>query len=151
MEVTKVTLPNAIMLGEVSRLIDEGHEVVVMTKGCSMHPFIKGGSDSVRLVRPTGAQVGDIVLAEIKPGHYVLHRLFSVGEGDNVVLKGDGNLVGVENCRLGDLRGKAIHIVHEDGSETDCMTGSFGRWSRLWRRSPYIVRRIVLAIYRRVI
>ena len=54
MNAKKVILPNALMLGEVSRMLDDGHSVVIMTKGASMSPFIRGERDSVELEkRPT--------------------------------------------------------------------------------------------------
>ena len=93
-------LPNDVLLGEVSRLVAEGESVTIMTKGTSMLPFIVGGRDSVRLVRPAELQPGMIVLAELHDGRYVLHRLISV-DGQNLTLMGDGNIAGVERCRVG--------------------------------------------------
>ena len=51
MKTGKIVLPNAIMLGQVSEFLGEGHSVVIMTKGQSMSPFIRGERDSVELLR----------------------------------------------------------------------------------------------------
>ena len=98
MSTTRITLPNDVMLGSVKELIREGHPVVIMTKGVSMLPFIIGGKDSVLLVAPEGLKAGDIALAEVVPGKYVLHRVREVSR-EKVVLQGDGNYRGQELCR----------------------------------------------------
>lgn len=143
-------LPNDVMLGTVSEMLSEGHPVIIRTKGCSMLPFIVGDRDSVELQRADSYGPYDIVLAEIKPGCYVLHRLFML-EGDSVTLKGDGNLRGVEKCSLADIKGKVTKIILPSGKEKDCLSKRFIRESRRWRLAPYIVRRAVLAIMRRTV
>ena len=138
-----IEIPNAILLAEVSSCLDGGQDVVIRTKGSSMLPFIRGGCDSVCLHKESEVEVGDIVLAEIAPGQYVLHRVFAI-DGDKLTLMGDGNLKGTELCRRGDVKGTVKEILHEDGSRTVPGKG------RLWRRLlPF--RRIILGIYRRLI
>lgn len=145
-----IVIPNAVMLGEVSRMLCEGHSVVLMTRGNSMLPFIRGGADSVELVREDSYGPYDIVLAELSEGHYVLHRILSIGEGI-VTLKGDGNLLGTETCRVDDIKGRAVKIISRKGKETDCLSAGFERRSRRWVRAPYLCRRICIAVYRRII
>jgi len=82
----KVLMPNEVMLGEISRLIEEGHEVLMIPKGISMLPFIRGEKDHVRLCKPGKLQVGNIVLAYID-GRYVLHRIYAL-KGDRITLMG---------------------------------------------------------------
>lgn len=147
---TKVTIPNAIMLAEVNNLLQEGHNVVIMTKGNSMLPFIRGEKDSVELRRNVSPAVGDIALAQIAPGHYVLHRIIVI-EGDRVTLKGDGNLRGTENCTLADICGTVEKIVTPSGKEKSCTTPGFARRSRCWNALPYIIRRYTLGLLRRII
>lgn len=137
------------MLGEVSRMLSDGHIVTISTKGSSMMPFIVGERDSVDLVRRDKYEVGEIVLAQIAKGHWVLHRLVAI-DGDDVTLKGDGNLVGTEKCMMSDIAGSVDRIIRPKG-ETDCRTERFARRSRLWRSQPYIVRRVILAIFRRIV
>lgn len=147
---SSIILPNALMLGEVSRMLAEGHSVVIMTKGTSMLPFIRGGSDSVELVKEETYGLYDIVLAEVAEGHYVLHRIIGL-DGGSVTLKGDGNLKGVEKCSLSDIRGRAVSIIGKTGRKTDCLTKRFNNRSRMWRNAPYVCRRYFLAFYRRLI
>lgn len=150
MNAGKIVLPNAIMLGEVNNLLSEGHSVVIMTKGNSMLPFIRGDKDSVELVRQDKYAVGDIVLAQIAPGRYVLHRIIAL-DGEKATLKGDGNLDGTEGCRLSDICGAVEKIILPDGKEKDCRTERFSRRSAMWRRHPRIVRRYFLGFYRRIV
>ena len=144
----KVVVPNAVLLGEVKSMLAEGKDVVIPTKGNSMLPFIRGGRDNVNLRKLDTVDVGDIVLAELKEGVYVLHRVFAV-DGDAVTLMGDGNRRGVEHCRLEDIAGTAMTILRDGSKEVDCRGRKAMRRARAWRRlMPF--RRIILGIYRRI-
>ena len=146
----KLTLPNNILLGEVSEMLREGHPVIIMTKGNSMLPFIRGEKDNVELVHNEAPAVGDLALCEIAPGHYVLHRIISM-DASQVILKGDGNLIGTERCRPQNICGTVTRIIRPNGHQTTCSSRAFKRRSRIWARMPYIIRRYFLAIYRRLI
>lgn len=146
---TSVTLPNDILLGEVRNLIREGRSVIIMTKGLSMLPFIVGKKDSVLLEGCETVKPGDIALAEISEGKYVLHRVV-VADGGTVTLRGDGNLRGTENCPLSGIVGVVKEIRHADGSSTDPHSASQMRRWRRWSGLPYIVRRYWLGFYRRL-
>ena len=137
-------IENEVLLSGASALLSEGRSVVLMTKGCSMLPFIRGSRDSVVLKRSEAYSRGDVVLARLAPGHWVLHRIASIDE-DLLVLKGDGNLFGVERCRIGDVSGKVVAIQGRDGRERPMASADF------WNRLPYIVRRIILGILRRIL
>ena len=140
----QLEIPNEILLPEVENLLKEGKEVVLMTKGCSMLPFIWGGRDSVVLKACRQYEKGDVVLARLEGnGHYVLHRIQSI-EDDKITLKGDGNLIGTEQCRPEDICGKAIALQGPRGRQRP--TPSAGKWNSL----PYIIRRYTLAILRRI-
>lgn len=146
---TTVTMPNDVLLGEVRKLIREGRSVIIMTKGVSMLPFIEGRKDSVLLEGREEVRPGDIALAEISEGKYVLHRVIAAG-GDAVTLRGDGNLRGVERCPVSGIVGVVKEIRHADGSSTDpCSASQMRRWRR-WQGLPYIVRRYWLAFYKRL-
>ena len=149
MNTHKVVLPNAVMLGEVTRMLEEGHSVVIMTKGGSMSPFIRGERDSVELIKQQTVEIGDIVLCQLTPGHYVLHRVHAL-KGDKVLLKGDGNLDATERCTLADVCGTAIAILRGNRRRIDCTTRRFRRRSRCWVSAPRLVRRYALGIYRRI-
>lgn len=146
----QVTLPNAIMLGEVRNLLDEGRSVVILTKGLSMLPFIRGEKDSVVLIKTPSVAPGDIALAEIAPGRWVLHRVIEVA-GGVVTLRGDGNIRGIEKCNPEDVAGVVSAIQRPDGKKTDPRTPkALKRWRR-WCATPLLVRRGWLSFYRRVI
>jgi len=149
MKTGKIILPNAIMLGQVSEFLNEGHSVVIMTKGQSMSPFIRGERDSVELIKHEQIAIGDIVLAQLTPGHYVLHRVNAIS-GEHVRLKGDGNLDGTENCLLQDICGTAVAVLRPSGKRIDCTAPKWQRRFRRWVAAPRLVRRIVLGFYRRI-
>ena len=145
----KLVLPNHVLLPEVCDLLKQGSRVELMTKGNSMLPFIVGDRDSVVLIQSPAVRVGDIVLAQIHPGHYVLHRVRSMEDG-RITLQGDGNLCGTENCRPEDICGTAIRIL-QPRREVDCNDPRWRRRVQRWIALPYMVRRYYLAIYRRLI
>lgn len=146
----KVTIPNEVLLAEISGMLKEGHTVVFLAKGSSMLPFIVGDRDSVELIANKSPEVGDIALGEITPGHWVLHRIVKKVQG-GYVLKGDGNLDGTEYCATEALAGTVINIIRPDGKKISCLTGRFKGRSARWRGLPRLTRRILLAIYRRII
>lgn len=138
---TKLTLPNEVLLEEVAALLKEGRDVTLSPKGSSMLPFIREGRDSVVLRQMPDVEIGDIVLARL-PGRYVLHRV--VDSNRNVlVLMGDGNLSITESCTRDDVLGTVVSIVR--GNRVIKPTKG-----RLWRML-IPVRRIILAVYRRII
>lgn len=145
---SKRIVPNDVMLGEVRKMIAEGHSVTIKVKGRSMLPFIVGERDSVRLIKPSTLKERDIVLAEIDEGHYVLHRIARI-EPTRITLMGDGNLKGMEFCRPKDIAGK-VEVIFRNGKSIDPWASSEQRRVGIWLALTPI-RRILLAIYRRMI
>ena len=145
-EESRHIVPNSVMLGEVRKMIAEGHQVTIKVKGVSMLPFIVGDRDSVLLVKPTDFGVGDIVLAEIGKGKYVLHRVRAI-QDFHITLMGDGNLRGTEQCLRENVAGKVVKIIRR-GKEVDPCSHREKFYVRLWL-SLLPVRRWLLAIYRR--
>ena len=133
-----ISLPNEVLLAEVSQLIREGYSVTLTVRGFSMRPFLEDRRDKAVLAPYDTLRLGDVILAEITPGHYVLHRIVGL-DGDTITLMGDGNLVGRETC----TRGK--------GSERPVSTDGrlWKTYSALWTRL-LPVRRYLLAFYRLV-
>ena len=83
---------NAEFLPEVFALVNEGHDVTIPLRGFSMRPFLEDGRDLAilcKIDRPL--KVGDIVLAELSPGRYALHRIRRL-DNTHVQMLGDGNL-----------------------------------------------------------
>ncbi|MBO5185670.1 MAG: S24/S26 family peptidase [Prevotella sp.] len=139
-------MPNATFLPEVIRLTDAGHTVTLPLRGYSMRPFLEDGRDKAILVKPIDINVGDVVLAEISEGHFVLHRIISICD-DTIILRGDGN-IGVEHCCLKDVKAIATGFYRKNRSTADYTNER--KWivySWLWTRL-FPIRRYLLYIYR---
>ena len=146
--ITEVKMANSVLLPEIVRLLNEGHTVTLRLRGFSMRPFLEDGRDKALLTKAVSPKVGDPVLAEIEPKHFVLHRIISI-QGDNVVLRGDGNL-GVEHCKLDDVKGAVIGFYRKGRNKLDRTDGKKWRtYSWIWTRL-YPIRRYLLAFYRRI-
>ena len=140
-------MTDEVILQEAIRLVEDGVNVTLPVKGYSMLPFIIGSRESVILDKPVAPKVGDVVLAWVEGCRYVVHRIISIS-GDNVTLMGDGNVAGVEHCRLSDVKAVATHVVDVKGGKHDLYAPWRCKAVRLWfRLLP--VRRYLLAIYRR--
>jgi hypothetical protein len=143
----RLTLPNRFIFSQVKEMIANDAEVTILTKGNSMLPFIIGDKDSVVLRKVDTLNKGDIVLAELPNEHYVLHRIISIS-GDEVILMGDGNIRGTEQCKADHIIAKAIAILH-NGKSIDCYSRTNRIKANIWRLLLPI-RRYILAIYRRL-
>lgn len=148
----RMEVPNHILLAAVRDALREGHTATISVKGWSMRPFLENLRDKVLLVSPEGAKVGDAVLAEIKPGHFVLHRIIDIKTDaadstlDAITLMGDGNIRGTEHCTRKDICGiVSLYIYpHKTVSADDpTLMKRIHRWRKLLP-----VRRYLLAIYR---
>lgn len=138
---------NELLFAEVASAIREGKSVLIKPKGCSMLPFIRGERDEVVLVSPDDVEIYDAVLAQLRTGVYVLHRVMEIRE-DSLVLMGDGNLQGKEQCRKEDVVAKVAEVIR-DGHKHDCRAPRYRLMVRMWiRLMP--VRRWILAIYKRL-
>lgn len=142
---TRVVIPNGIILGQVKELVREGHTVTIMVKGYSMRPFLEHCRDSVVLAPFSELHVGDVALAEIFPGKYVLHRIIEL-DGDKVTLMGDGNLKGKEYCRRGEVAA-VVRTFIRNGVATDADNEKWKRYARLWGKL-LPVRKYLLWIYK---
>ena len=138
---TEIVLPDEVMMESLAALLDEGREVRFTPKGESMRPFIEGGRDNVILRKNAVVEVGEIVLARLGGGRYVLHRVIGKS-GENLTLMGDGNLQGTESALVCNVLGTVKGIVKSNGK---CVKPKRGRlWFRLL---PF--RRRLLWIYRK--
>lgn len=148
--IDKISLPNALMLEEVEKMLADGQTVMLGATGNSMLPFIVGGRDSVlvrRIPRTQSPHVGQIVLAHLPNGHYVLHRIIRI-HGMELTLMGDGNLQETENCHFSHVLGVVTEIIrkgrHVDSSaKAECGKAKVWRWL-------LPVRRYLLYIYKRL-
>lgn len=141
-------LPNDVWLGEVSQMLSEGKPYAIYVKGYSMRPFIEHTRDRVFLEKRETYNVGDAVLAQIAPGHYVLHRIIEK-QGDNLTLQGDGNVRGVELCKVQDVSGMVTQYIRPQRIiPADDL--KLIRRIRLWRRLRPI-RRYLLFVYKAIV
>jgi hypothetical protein len=141
-----IQMRNDVLLPFVVEQLNAGHTATLPLRGRSMRPFLEDGRDKALLKAIDNPQVGDAVLAEIRKGHFVLHRIIRI-EGTNVTLRGDGNL-SEEYCTLNDIRAKAIGF-YRNGRNTLDSTES-RKWciySWWWTRLFPIRRYLLFIIY----
>lgn len=137
------------IIEEAIRLVGEGVCVTLPVNGNSMLPFIIGGRESVILQQPSQPKIGDVVLAWVKGGYYVVHRIIAT-DGDTVTLMGDGNLAITEQCARSDIKALVTHVVDADGRRHE-IDNLWRRWAaRLWWHLRSI-RRYLLALYRKIV
>lgn len=148
MDIKEIEFENSKFLPEVVKLLDEGHTVTLRLRGISMRPFLEDKRDKALITKATDIRVGDAVLAETAPRHYVLHRIVKI-DGNTVTLRGDGNL-GVEVCKTDDIKGFVIGFYRKERTKLDKTDGAKWRiYSFFWMRL-LPVRRYLLAAYRRI-
>jgi len=138
---------NAEFLPEVVKLMDEGHTITLRLKGFSMRPFLEDNRDKALIAKAENIRVGDAVLAEIDPKHFVLHRIIAIWD-NKVTLRGDGNL-SEEYCKAEDVKGVVVGFYRKGRTKIDRTDGM--KWciySFFWMKF-YPARRYLLAIYRR--
>lgn len=141
-------IPNKVLLGLARDMIREGHTATIAVKGFSMRPFLEHQRDRVVLEAPGELAVGDAVLAEIEPDHYVLHRIIAI-DGDHITLMGDGNTRGTENCLRKNVAGVVTHYLRPKRT-IPASDEKLRRRIRLWRKL-LPVRRYLLFIYKAII
>lgn len=126
----------------------KGHTVTLRLRGMSMRPFLEDNRDKVLMKKATDPHVGDPVLAEITPGHYVLHRIIDI-KNNYVTLRGDGN-ISTEHCHLNDVKGAIIGFYRKEKTKMDKTDGwKWKIYSSIWTRL-FPLRRYLLAFYKRV-
>ncbi|HOI27120.1 MAG TPA: S24/S26 family peptidase [Paludibacteraceae bacterium] len=109
----KQLVPNDLLIESVRKLLFEGHSVTLRVAGYSMRPLLENRRDSVILKSTKECQLHDVVLAEVTPGRFVLHRVIAV-DNDHLTLMGDGNLFGQEHCMRKDVIGVVAIFVRKN-------------------------------------
>ena len=143
-------LPNEAFLPVVCSYVAKGEAAIIWVKGYSMRPFLEHLRDKVELSPFTDVQVGDAVLAEYAPGHFVLHRIIA-RNGNELTLRGDGNLQGVEHCTLADVRAVVTKYIRPGGHVMLADDPKLIRKIKRWVQLPVWMRRLYLFIYRQTI
>lgn len=151
METRKIQVPNEILIAEIKRMLDKGHSATFRVKGYSMRPFLENERDLVKIEQTPAESIkeNDVVLAKISTKKYVLHRV--IDRTDNqLTLRGDGNIRGVEHCLDTDVVGIATAFFRKGRHEPDTINGlKWKLYSNIWLLlTPF--RRILLGIYRRL-
>ena len=145
--VSEMRVPNDILLPQVRQMVQEGHTVTLRVRGVSMRPFLEDMRDKVVLAPFRSLSVGDVVLAEIRKGHFVLHRIISVN-GSHIVLRGDGNNVGTEKSEYSDVAALAVAFIRKERKYL-VTNRPWKTYSKVWMNiGP--MRRILLGVYRRM-
>lgn len=140
-----IQMENAKFLPHVCQLVQEGHKVTIAAKGNSMRPFIESDRDAVVLAPVGTPAVGDVVMFETPPGHYILHRIISIN-GETLTMCGDGNFNQTEQCSPSELRAKAVTIIRK-GRAYATTSRTWRAYSSVWTRL-HPLRRYLLALYR---
>lgn len=142
-------MTDEVIIQEAVRLVKDGVSVTFPVKGRSMLPFITGGRDSVILQKPEHLRVGLVVMAQIAPDSYVVHRIIKMEpNGGRITLMGDGNIRGTESCMPADILACATHVVRPDGRRRPLDS----RYKLLLARMWYLLRplrRYLLAAMRK--
>lgn len=128
-----MTLPNEVLLPRVAKAVAEGSVVTIPVKGHSMFPFILGNQDCIELHSPTALKVGDVVLAEIAPKQYILHRIYRFCGEREVVLMGDGNVRQTERCFIEDIKAKGTVVISKSGKRKPLDSVTMRFLARVWK------------------
>lgn len=134
---------NDILIPEFERLIRLGHMVEFTPRGASMLPFIEEGRHKVCLKACKQIKVGIIVLARVGDT-YVLHRIYQI-KGKKIILQGDGNLFGQEQCYAKDIIARVVMIKTIDG-KCKRLTKA-----HVWRHLPVSIKSFYLKVYRKFV
>lgn len=142
-------IANDVLIPEIKRFIDEGHTAIFRVRGNSMRLFLQDQRDKVVLAPCKEVRENDVVLAEIRPGCYVLHRVIRKN-GDSLTLQGDGNVKGTEHCSTANVIGIATAFIRKGRQHADSVEGwKWRTYSHLWLMlTP--MRRYILGICRRL-
>lgn len=144
-------LPNAEFLPFVISLVEKEKSVIIPLRGNSMLPYLVDGRDKAILVKiENPLRVGDVVLAELTPGHFVLHRIISI-RGSKVQLMGDGNLLPDPVIDASQVKVIASAFIRKGRGKEEAESVHslrFRIYSAIWMKLRPL-RRVLLAILRR--
>ncbi len=125
----------------------EHKSVTFVVRGHSMNPFLVSGRDKVILTLPLKPRTGQVVLAEVKPQIYALHRIIKI-DGDTITMRGDGNLLSQkETFRADKIVGTAQAFIRK-GKKVRLSSRKWRCYSFIWScLRPF--RRLLLSFFRR--
>ena len=151
MENRQILVANAVLINEVKKSLNAGHSAKIRVKGHSMRLFLKNDRDSVLLspISPEQLKLYDVVLAEVAPSFWVLHRIIHIA-GDNLSLMGDGNVGIVEHCTRQQVIGKVTAFYRKGRLTPESVEDlKWKIYSRIWLLVAPL-RRYILGVVRRL-
>ena len=145
-----VQIPNDKLIPYIAADVRSGHTVTFTVRGYSMRPFIEHERDKVVLA-PIDSPLrrGDVILAEIAPKRYAMHRIIKLS-AESITMQGDGNPWQTETFPPSAIIGRA-KAFYRKGSDKPVSVESltWRIYSRLWMAFKP-VRRYLLALHRRL-
>lgn len=143
----QMQLPNSIIIPEVASIVNTGKTVTLPLRGVSMRPYLEDMRDKALLKKvPEELNVGDVILAEISPKRYALHRIVKI-HGDDIVMYGDGNF-SPEYIKRNDVLAIAVGFYRKGSNKLD----GVDKWSYkiYWKIWIFLrpARRILLILWR---
>lgn len=153
---SKISIDNTSLFPHIVSMLNDGHSVKLLLRGNSMRPYLVHERDYALLSKieqktlangqiMPDVKVGDVILAEVSPGHYVLHRLIGI-EGNHITLLGDGNY-NPEYCTLADIRGRATAFLRKGSNQPETVTSlKYKMYSAFWMHTRPL-RRYMLALH----
>ena len=151
--------PNEEWIPLICEYLTDTKPVILKLRGNSMRPFLESDRDHGFLLLPKGLKRGDVVLAEIADKHFVLHRIDSItlngkkikgiceNSDADVTLRGDGNPVGTEKCKLKNVRAICVKVRKKD-KIYDLKTSKRWKIYSWWWTHTLFMRRYQLALYK---
>lgn len=144
-DIPSALFSNEVYFSEVKRILSEGQSVQIPAKGQSMFPFIRDRKDLLILGQVDSFEIGDIVLAHLSNGMFVLHRIIQLSSQE-ITLMGDGNIQAKEYCQQNQIIGKVYFIIRK-GEKIDCNSPCEKRKAFIWRKL-LAVRRFLLFLFK---
>lgn len=139
-------IANNILIPEIQELLQEGNVVTFRVRGRSMRPMIEGDRDSVELAPCHGdIHLGDIILAEVAPKQYALHRIVEI-EGNTLTMRGDGNPYGKEVFQREAVVGRAQAFIRK-GKRISMQSFQWKIYSYFWTRLLPIRKYLLFLCY----
>lgn len=131
-------------------IIGNGETFILSVTGRSMLPLLGRGDSKIILRRVSKDEdiYGRIAMFRATNGHIVIHRVIRI-EGDDVILKGDGNIVQEERCSRSEIIAVVEQVLYSNGDIVECSSWQWRVKEHIWLSTPLFIRRYVLALLHR--
>lgn len=131
-------------------IIGDGETFVLSVTGRSMLPLLGRGDSKIILRRVSKDEdiYGRIAMFRATDGHIIIHRVIRI-EGDDVILKGDGNIVQEERCSRSEIIAVVEQVLYSNGDIVECRSWQWRVKEQIWLSTPLFIRRYVLVLMHR--